>query len=389
MLPLNENSRTTPLITDDQAIHAPEPPRKNWTSAVTFVALLLAFIYLTFRMIAPFGVAVFLGAILALLLMPAYRKLRNWNWGPHWAAAVLTIVLALIVIGPIGTFATIAAKQGMGLAQTVVGGETLTYDSVANSLGRMRVVQMVFGDAVTLQNQLRSATQGAAKAASGFLLGLVGNLPNYGLQAALTLLSCFFLLVDGRTFVSWLNDKIPLDWDVRARLYGSFKDTAVSVIWATLAAATAQATLMFTSFLILGVPGAFLAGGATFIFAWVPILGSTPVWLTGAIVLYTQGLVGKMIAMLGFGVFTGIVDNFIRPLVLKGRGEMHPLVSLVAIFGGIGMFGIFGVFLGPILAAVLIALLQTWPLVGRRFGFTNDPQYTLNTPPGARPSIDS
>jgi predicted PurR-regulated permease PerM len=57
--------------------------------------------------------------------------------------------------------------------------------------------------------------------------------------------------------------------------------------------------------------------------------------------------------------FTG--DNACNP-------KMHPLVSLVAIFGGIEMFGILGIFLGPILAAVLIALLQLWPEVGQRFG---------------------
>jgi hypothetical protein len=54
--------------------------------------------------------------------------------------------------------------------------------------------------------------------------------------------------------------------------------------------------------------------------------------------------------------------------ILKGRSKMHPLVSLVAIFGGMEMFGILGIFLGPILAAVLIALLQIWPEVGQRFG---------------------
>ena len=47
---------------------------------------------------------------------------------------------------------------------------------------------------------------------------------------------------------------------------------------------------------------------------------------------------------------------------------MHPLVSLVTIFGGIEMFGIIGIFLGPILAAVLLALLQLWPAIGQRFG---------------------
>ena len=61
------------------------------------------------------------------------------------------------------------------------------------------------------------------------------------------------------------------------------------------------------------------------------------------------------------GLMAGLVDNVVRPLILQGRSKMHPLVSLVVIFGGIEMFGILGVFLGPILAAVLIALLQIRP----------------------------
>ena len=68
------------------------------------------------------------------------------------------------------------------------------------------------------------------------------------------------------------------------------------------------------------------------------------------------------------GLLTGLVDNVVRALILRGRSKMHPLVSLVAIFGGIEMFGLLGIFLGPILAAVLIALLQLWPVVGQRFG---------------------
>jgi predicted PurR-regulated permease PerM len=72
--------------------------------------------------------------------------------------------------------------------------------------------------------------------------------------------------------------------------------------------------------------------------------------------------------MVACGLLAGLVDNFVRAMILKGRSKMHPLVSLVAIFGGIEMFGIMGIFLGPILAAVLIALLQRWPEVGQRFG---------------------
>jgi len=116
------------------------------------------------------------------------------------------------------------------------------------------------------------------------------------------------------------------------------------------------------------VPSAFLAAAATFILAWIPLVGCSPVWLAGAIYLYAQDALLKAILLVVCGLMAGLVDNFVRPLILQGRSKMHPLVSLVAIFGGMEMFGIIGIFLGPILAAVLIALLQIWPEIGQRFG---------------------
>jgi predicted PurR-regulated permease PerM len=59
-------------------------------------------------------------------------------------------------------------------------------------------------------------------------------------------------------------------------------------------------------------------------------------------------------------------------MILKGRGEMNPLISLVAIFGGLQMFGLFGVFIGPIMLAVVVSLLQIWPRVAKSFGLRFD-----------------
>ena len=57
-----------------------------------------------------------------------------------------------------------------------------------------------------------------------------------------------------------------------------------------------------------------------------------------------------------------------RPLGLKGRSDLHPLVGLVAIIAAIDMCGILGIFVGPLLAAVLISLLELWPEIAGRFG---------------------
>jgi predicted PurR-regulated permease PerM len=52
------------------------------------------------------------------------------------------------------------------------------------------------------------------------------------------------------------------------------------------------------------------------------------------------------------------VDTVIRVWVLKGAARLHPLLALVCVFGGILYFGILGVFLGPIIGALLVALLR-------------------------------
>ncbi len=50
------------------------------------------------------------------------------------------------------------------------------------------------------------------------------------------------------------------------------------------------------------------------------------------------------------------IDNVLRPWVVGGRVELHPLVLLFFIFGGVEAFGFLGLFLGPVIASVLVAL---------------------------------
>lgn len=348
-------------------------PNRNWITAITFVTLLIFFVVLNAKMMAPFMLSILMGGILAILFFPYYQKLRNKHIGPMWSSGIVTASVALIVIIPLSFFILVAVKQGTQLAKNISENENLTLDSVAEKITQFKFIRPLVEDEQEVKEKLTKSIKESSSSTAQSVLGAVGSIPDRLLQLVLALLACFFFLVDGRRFVVFLNDKIPLDGDVRTKLYGSFKNTAISVIWATIAAAGAQAALMFFSFLFMGVPGAFLAGGATFILAWIPFIGSVPVWVGGSIYLYTQDQIGLVIVMIIMGMFTGVIDNYIRPLVLKGRDELHPLLSLVAIFGGIAMFGIVGVFVGPVFAATLIALLQIWPTVGKRFGLTFDP----------------
>lgn len=349
---------------DDRFDHGASPKR---ATLVVFLILLIFVLALTLRMILPYLLSVIMGSILALLSQPVFQWLRVRRFKPRMAATIVTLGVLFLIVAPISFFMTKAIQQGISIGQSLAEGG-FSFRALVDRISVWGPVETIVGSPEAFESQARRWIQGAGAGVTATVLGVAAQVPNLILQLALASLSCYFFLFDGSRFKQWVTNKLPLDSDVRIKLAESFKNTAASVIWATLAAASAQSAVIWVGYLILGVPAAFLAAGATFIFAWIPIIGCTPVWVIGALYLYFQGMIWKAIFMVAFGLVAGVIDNFIRPMVLKGRSRMHPLVSLVAIFGGISMFGIMGVFVGPILAAVSISLLQIWPAVGERFG---------------------
>ena len=76
-----------------------------------------------------------------------------------------------------------------------------------------------------------------------------------------------------------------------------------------------------------------------------------------AIYLFVQGAIWKGVFLLVWGtVVVSSVDNVIRPWVVGGRVELHPMVLVFFILGGVEAFGFLGLFLGPVVASVLAAV---------------------------------
>lgn len=347
---------------------SPLAPRRGSATLYTFLSLLLLILALTLRMIRPFLLAVLMGAILAIVAERAYQWLMRSGVRPKLASFFLTSAILLLILTPVFAFVLVAIRQALAFSEKAASMKMPTLEAVIETVSEWGPARFWIGDTVAIEDQIRRGLQSLLTQTTAVILSLATNLPALVLQVLLTCLSCYFFLIDGRAFIDWAANKVPMDWDVRNRLIESFKSTAVSVILASIASATIQAILIFVAFLVLGVQLPFLAAGATFILAWVPIIGSSPIWVFAVIYFYLQHQFGRSVAMFIFGLLIAVSDNVVRPWVLGGRSSLHPLVTLIAIFGGIELFGYFGVFVGPILMAVLISLLQVWPEVAQRFG---------------------
>lgn len=330
------------------------------TSSFTLPVLILLFLAIFTVMVWPYLVTLLMGVLLAILTRPLHEFFARLGAGPRTAASVSMLIILLAIIAPMVGFAAAAINQGISLASYLSGERGADFlASAVDMVLAFKPLRWAVPDPAELQEKGRQFLASAGGALSKVILVQAAGLPEMALKIALAILTWFFLLVEGPVFVKWLAGRVPMDPSLRMRLMASFRATAASTVWATSAAAAAQSLVVMAGFWLLDIPGIFLAGGATFIFSWIPILGSIPVCLAGAIYLYFKG---SMLALAGMGVvavIAGLTDNAVRPIVMKGRGDMHPLLALVSIFAGIRMFGILGVIFGPIVAAMLLALLNS------------------------------
>ncbi len=324
-------------------------------------------------MARPFLVAVIVGGMMALILNPWFRYL-NANMNKYAAATVATVSLALLFIIPLLLLAVVALRDASTLTSMLASEETTstfkdwlthwrqtfeqTIDTYAPWITGLRFHDQATGLASTLLDR-----------SSKLVLQLASETPALMLQLTMGVLSCYFWLVDGRRFLVWLRLIIPVTDHVRDEVTAAFRDATRSTVVASLAAALAQSFIVIIAFLAIGIPSAALAAGTTFAFAWIPVLGSFPVFAVAAFWAIAHGAWVKLTFIVVAGLITGVIDNLVRPLVLKGGSDMHPLVSLVAILGGLEFFGLLGVLLGPVIVAMFTACARVWPHLAEEAGW--------------------
>jgi predicted PurR-regulated permease PerM len=279
---------------------------------------------------------------------------------PRLGAVAVVILVSLTVVAPFISFSAVALDQGVGFFKTLSTDPTFSPTSLTDRLSRSKLFFPLGGTREEIQEKIRTEFQNVTRSATQGIVGVLGALPKFFVQLMIALVGFYFFLVDGRKFLVWMSDKVPLDPEVRLRVLRSFKTTTAAAFRATLLVAVSQGAAMFLSFLALGIPAGYLAAGAAFIFAWIPLLGSAPVTICAIVYLVSQGLTTKAIVMGGLGVLISLLEHIIRAYFMKGRAHMHPMVALLAAFGGLELFGLLGIFMGPMLATILISLLEIW-----------------------------
>lgn len=360
-----EDSRLPPLL----------PPKLEQRGIFRwfFFAVFAFLLYQLLQIMSLFSSAIIWAVTLSIVFAPLYRAIqRRIPGGPNRVAAITTFTVLLVFMVPLISIFWVVLQQSAQVYPTVAAwfvdlrnGESVvdllpafmqqwwdqlsTYVDENPYLAQFDLEQFMLSN---IETASRTMANFGAAAARGFLFGLI----NLGL----VLFLMYFCFRDGERFLHWFYQIVPMPAAhveaIALRVY----QTINAVISGAVMTAGVQGMLAIIGYLIAGVPLAMFFGVLTGFSAMIPIGGAALVWVPITIFMFTDSQTwGIFLAFWGLLVVSGI-DNFLKPILIGNQARMPILLVFCAIIGGLNVYGFTGIIIGPILIAMLLAVISIY-----------------------------
>lgn len=344
---------------------APVAERSSYVQYALGLTLLFGLAAGCAIVLRPFFVAILWAAILAVSTWPIYRWLEFHAHGRRTLAALLmTLLLALLLLLPLVLLGSQLTDQVVRLLAAIR--EAIEHGPPAPPpwLAGLPVVGERLAEAwqTAAHNteSLRATLQEYIVPVRSWLLARGADLAEGLLQVTLSLLTAFFFYRDGPALLRVAEGVVTRITGSPARRFAqSAAATIKSVVLGLLGTCLILAILAAASYWAAGVPGALFLGFLAFFLTLLPG-GMALIWAPVAIWLASKGATDWAIFIVVWNLFLAVLENVLRPYLMRQGTDLPFLVILVGVVGGAIGFGLVGVFIGPTLLGIACTLLVEW-----------------------------
>jgi predicted PurR-regulated permease PerM len=356
-----------PQQTPPKSAAIPAPTQDHFYSRVFAVTVTAVLAFALYEILTPFLGPLMWALFIAFLLYPAHTRLtvrlRN---RPNLSAGLLTAAAFIMLIGPLTALSAAFAAQAGDLIDWV--------QNLVQSQGRERYQRLVDvplvgpllnwirGTFGIRNSQIENLISQGANQIPGMLAGLGGQLFMGALNTLLgfvvMLFMLFFFVRDGHEMVIKARDLIPLEPVRRQQMIDHLASVTRAVVFGTGITILIQGAIVGLAFAVTGLSSPLVFGVLAAFLALLPFGGTAIVWLPALIYLAGNNDWGLATVMLIMGIVSSSIDNVVRPLLISGRAEVGTLAIFIGVLGGAASFGAIGIFLGPVVLALIIALID-------------------------------
>ena len=342
--------------------------RKTFIVNILYFGLILALAIFLCRYAAPALMPFLIALVVALLLKPLIRFLREKL---HVHKAVAGIVVSFLFYALIGFLLTIIGVRvftsckaffmhlPVTYTQTIQPWLTELFNSIETVGQRFDPQSSVAFDMIStnITSALGEAVSGLSMRVVTWATNVTFKAPGFLLNTLITIIATVFF---------------SIDWPVlREFVFRQFKPRTAELVQAirthlgmTLGRyIRSYALIMLITFVelslglsIVGISNPFGIAAVIAVFDILPVVGSGTVLLPWAAICLIQGAYPRAIGLLIVYLVIVIVRNIMEPKIVGDHVGLHPLVTLSSMVAGTYLFGPIGLLGLPVTLALLVSL---------------------------------
>ncbi len=321
------------------------------TRRAAFYAALAILIILSLWMLRSVLIPAMLAIVLGYLLLPVYDWMAKRIASPNIRAAIVILVVLFAIAFPVLFVVSEVANE---VPRALHSSDFTGIIERANHW-----VDAKFGRHIPFSQDLVKYLKDVGEAALHSAPGIIGVVGNTALGLFVLLYALYYILQDGRLI--WRNflEVLPLSERVKPILVATLQQTLTGVLYGQVFTAIALGLLLAPGYWLFHISHLLFWMVLTAVLAVIPIVGPNMVWMPLAISRLLAGDVGGGVGLAIYcGTIAFIIDYILKPRLISGRTELHPLAALLGVMGGLEFFGLIGFLFGPLLLSLVLAMLR-------------------------------
>jgi predicted PurR-regulated permease PerM len=328
----------------------------------------------SFWVLRPFLAATVWAATLVVATWPLMLRVQHRLWDRRWLAVIVMILALLFVVvvpfwlaistvvanaGRLGAFAGSLAAFRMPPTPNWVHTIPIIGASVAQAWADVANMGV---------SELAKDMSPYAGQAVRLFVSTIGDLGRAFVQFLLTIVVASVLYIHGEDaadFVRRFGHRLAGDRGVES--VGLAAHAIRGVALGVVVSALIEAALGGAALAVAGLPFAALLTALIFI-ACILQIGPGVILIPAVIWSYWKGNPAWATFLLAASIVVIVLDNLLRPVLMRRGAQMSLLLVLAGVLGGISGFGLVGIFLGPTILAVAHTLLVSWMAADQSVG---------------------
>ncbi|MBK5271669.1 MAG: AI-2E family transporter [Bacteroidia bacterium] len=316
---------------------------------ILFILILL--LYLVIKELA-FFLPGLLGALTIYILSRAnyFQLVYSKKWRKGLAAWIFIIYYLLLLGLPIFLLVSLMSPKINSFLNDPV--------SMINSAKEtINLIQIKMGTRFLSEDSLSSML----KNVTAFIPTLINSTANLIANLALMLFILYYMLINGREIERYLGRIIPLKPGNITLLASETKKMVRANALGIPLISIIQGLTATLGYFIFGVKEFALWGFITGIFAFFPVIGTMVVWVPLVIIMFAGGHTWQATGLLFYSlIITGNIDYLARITLLKKMANVHPVITILGVLVGLGLFGFIGLIFGPLLVNYIIVVFDIY-----------------------------